>query len=85
MLKCNIDSSPFILILLVVVDFFLMVTTSMFGVCALWRARKVKKVSTAFAVTHIILHFFFVADVISSIIVFVKLRRKDRNTIDQEL
>ena len=74
--------SPFIIFMLFVVDLFLMITSSMYGVSALVKAARQGKVSKKYAVLHGILHFLFVTDVISAICVFVKMsvvRRKEKS------
>lgn len=70
---------PFGLILipiLVAVDVLLLCTTSSYGICALIRARKDGRISTACLVVNGIMHFIFVLDVISSIVVFCKVRKQ---------
>ena len=76
--------SPFILFMLFVVDLFLMITSSMYGVSALVKAARQGKVSKKYAVVHGILHFLFVTDVISAVCVFVKMsvvRRKEKSNL----
>lgn len=67
--------SPVIIFILFVIDLLLLITTSMYGVNALIRAGKQGIMSKKSALVHGILHFFFVADVISSVWVFVKVRK----------
>ncbi len=67
--------SPVIIFILFVIDLLLLITTSMYGVNALVRAGKQGIMSKKSALVHGILHFFFVADVISSVWVFVKVRK----------
>lgn len=66
--------SPMLMVILAVIDFFLMITSSVYGINAIVRAKQKGKVSTAFMVVNIILHLFFVTDLISAIIVYVKLK-----------
>ena len=61
--------------ILVVIDVLLLCTTSAYGICALVRAKRENRISVAFMVVNMILHFLFVWDVVSSIIVFFKLRK----------
>ena len=61
--------------ILVIIDVLLLCTTSAYGVCALVRSKQENRISTAFMVVNIILHVLFVWDVISSIIVFFKIRK----------
>lgn len=67
--------TPFVIAALFVLDFFLMITSSFYGGSALIRACRRGHVSKRFTVIHIILHCFFVTDVISAIIVYCKLRK----------
>lgn len=67
--------SPIIAITLMVIDFFLMLTSSVYGINALIRARRNGSVSTKFTVLHSMMHLFFVLDVISAVVVFLKLRK----------
>ena len=67
--------SPFLVAILAVIDFFLMLTSSAYGIHALIRAKKNGVVSVKFVMVHSILHLFFVTDVISAVIVFVKVRK----------
>ena len=61
--------------ILVVIDVLLLCTTSSYGVCALVRSMQENRISVAFMVVNIILHFLFVWDVVSSIIVYCKIRK----------
>lgn len=74
--------SPIIVIALAVIDFCLMITTSFYGINALIRARANGIVSTRSMILHIIMHLFFVLDVISAIVVFVKLKKAERGRCD---
>lgn len=67
--------SPVIVFGLMLADLFLMVTTSLYGVNAIIRARQNKIVSRKFCVINTLLHFVFVLDVISSVCIFVRLRK----------
>ena len=67
--------SPFIVIMCVIIDYCLMVTSSMYGINALIRARTNGLVSTKFGVFHTVLHFLFFLDMISAIIIFIKIRK----------
>ena len=70
--------SPLIVIMLAVIDFFLMLTSSAYGINAVARARQKGSISTGFLVLNIIMHLLFVTDVISAVIVFVKLKMNKR-------
>ena len=67
--------TPIILAILVIIDVLLLCTTSAYGVCALVRSKQEGRISTAFMVVNIILHVLFVWDVISSIIIYFKIRK----------
>lgn len=68
--------SLFIIICLFISDVFLMITSSMYGVNALIRARREQMISTTYVIINIILQFIFVADVISAVVLYIKLRKK---------
>ena len=68
--------TPFIVFMLFVIDLFLMITTSTYGVNALIRAGHKGIVSKKYAVAMSILHFFFIDDVISSIIVYLNIKKQ---------
>lgn len=70
----------FITVLLIIVDFSLLLPSSMYGVSGLIQARREGKITTATAVVNSILHLFFCADVISAIVMFcvVKARAKSK-------
>lgn len=68
--------SPVLIFSLFLVDAFLMITSSMYGVNALIRAGKRQIVSKKYVVINIILQFLFVADVISAIVLYIKVRKK---------
>lgn len=68
--------SPLLIFCLFLVDAFLMITSSMYGVNALIRASRKQVVSKKYVVINIILQFIFVADVISAIVLYIKARKK---------
>ena len=57
------------------IDVILMVTSSAFGISALVHAKREGRVTTAFTLINLVCHFLFVADVISAILVYRKLRK----------
>lgn len=67
--------SPAIVVMLAIIDYFLLLTTSAYGINALIGARKKGIISQSFMVINILMHLCFVLDIISAIIVFVKLRK----------
>lgn len=71
--------TPIIDVVLVIISFFLMITSSVYGISAVLRAKRKGKVSITFVVVNIILHLFFVADVISAIVVFVKVKKRSKS------
>ncbi len=67
--------TPFMVGILVVVDLMLMVTTSLYGVSALLKGCRLGLISKTYTVVHIVLHCFFVTDVISAVMIYFKLRK----------
>lgn len=72
--------SPIFIILIIIVDILLMITSSTYGVCAIVRAVKEGILPLRKAVFHGILHYILVLDTISSIYIFVKIRKHFKNT-----
>lgn len=70
--------TPFIIIMLFFIDVFLMITSSLYGINALIRAGYKQVVSKEYAVINSILHVIFVADVISAIVFYIKVRKEKR-------
>lgn len=68
--------APVLIFCLFLVDVFLMITSSMYGVNALIRAGRKQIVSKKYVIINIILQFIFVADVISAVVLYIKLRKK---------
>ena len=62
--------TPFLILMLAIGDFFLMITSSMYGISAALRLGKTGEISKTASVIYFILHFFFVADVISAILLY---------------
>lgn len=71
--------APLMIILLFIIDVLLMLTSSMYGISALFKARKAGIISKGFLIIHIILHCLFVTDVISAVIVFVKIKKSKKS------
>ena len=63
-------SVPFLILMLAIGDFFLMITSSMYGISAALRLGKTREISKTASVIYFMLHFFFVADVISAILLY---------------
>lgn len=68
--------SPVMIFFLNFVSVLLMITSSVYGVSALVRAKRRKAVSGKFTIVNFIMHFVFVLDVVSSIVVFQRLRKQ---------
>ena len=68
--------SIIITIIATIIDYFLLIISSSYGINSLIRAKNNKLISTKFFIIHTILHLLFVLDVISSIIVFFKLSKE---------
>lgn len=64
--------SPIAIFFLAVSDFFLMLTSSLYGINAAVRLSQKKTVTKQEALLHIVLHLFFVLDVISAVCLFRK-------------
>ena len=71
--------TPFLILMLAIGDFFLMITSSMYGISAALRLGKTGEISKTASVIYFILHFFFVADVISAILLY-RSAKKERST-----
>lgn len=67
---------PFVILILILVVVFLMITSSMYGVNALIQAGMKQVVSKKYVIINIILQFLFIADVISAIALYIKVRKK---------
>ena len=55
----NIMLTPFLILMLAIGDFFLMITSSMYGISAALRLGKTGEISKTASVIYFILHFFF--------------------------
>lgn len=70
--------SPILIIYLFFAELLLMIASSTYGVNALIRAGMKQIVSKKYVIINILLHFFFVADVISAIVLYKKVRKEKR-------
>ena len=70
--------SPFLAVVLSVISWLLLVTSSAYGLNAIVRGKKEGKLPVGEAVCHAVLHLFFVTDVISAVLVFRKIRRREK-------
>lgn len=68
--------SPMIVAMLSIIDYLLLITSSAYGINALWKAKREKTVTQKYAVLHTILHLFFITDIISSKCVYCNIRKK---------
>ena len=68
--------TPILVSALAVVDVCLMLTSSMYGISASMRLRKEGRISNQSALLYIILHLFFVTDVISAVCLYSKCRKQ---------
>lgn len=67
--------TPAVIFILFMIDLLLMYITSIYGISALARGKRKGVISTTFLIVNIILHLFFVTDIISSVIVFAELKK----------
>lgn len=67
--------SPILISFMAVIDLGLMFTSSMYGISAIVRLLRKNAISKKTALLHIILHFIFVADVISAICIYRKSKK----------
>lgn len=67
--------SPMVVLCLVVIDFLLMITSSVYGINAAIRMVKKGMMSKGGCVLHILLHLIFVTDIISAVCLFVKAKK----------
>lgn len=73
--------APIMIFILFVIDALLMLTSSTYGISALLKASKAGMVSRTFMIVNIILHCFFVTDIISSVIIFIRLRHRSKASV----
>ena len=66
---------PILVLMLTASNYLLMAVTSAYGVSTLVRARAAGAVSRKCMIANIILHFFFVLDVASSVYVFCRMKK----------
>ena len=67
--------SPILVMIFSIISWLLVLTSSVYGINAIVRGRQIGALSTKTAILLGILHLLFVADVIASIIAFVRLRK----------
>lgn len=67
--------SPMIIMMLFVIDCFLILTSSMYGISAAIKSSRQGMISKKAALLHGIFHCIFVTDIISAIILYRKIKR----------
>lgn len=70
--------TPLMVGMLVVIDLLLMITTSLYGINALLKGCRRGLISKTYTIVHIVLHCFFVTDVISAVMIYFKLRKAEK-------
>lgn len=75
--------TPVMIVILFFVSLFLMLTSSVYGINALIRARRKNRISTKYMILNIILHLLFVTDAISSIVLFMKMKKQNTKPYDE--
>ena len=67
-------------IFLIIFVYLCLITTSMYGIRGLWQAYKKKKITKGFMIVNMVMHLFFILDVISSVIIYttVKMRSEEK-------
>lgn len=68
--------SPMVVFTLIIVDFLLMATSSAYGINALLRAKSRGLLPLKSVLVNGIFHFLFVLDVVSAVMIFVKLKKR---------
>ncbi len=76
--------APIYVFCLWVVDIFLVFTTSVYGISATSVMMKKNIVTKKSGILYIVLHLFFVLDVIASICVFIKSKNKQENQLSKQ-
>ncbi|WP_329381913.1 hypothetical protein [Anaerofustis butyriciformans] len=70
--------SPIICFILACLDYILILVSSSYGINAITKMRNENILSKKEAVIYIIMHFIFVLDVISAIIIFIKAKKEKK-------
>lgn len=69
-------------IVFIIFDYSLLLASSAYGVVVIIKAHRQSKLTTSSMITHIIFHFIFVLDIISSIWIYFKIRAKNKKAIE---
>lgn len=64
-----------------VFDYIILIPSSMYGVIGLIQAKREGKISKTSMIINIIFHFCFCLDVISAVVMYIKLRKKKNSTL----
>jgi len=70
--------TPVMAIILAIINYVMMITSSSYGINSLIRLKAKGKITNTFFVVNIIMHLIFVLDFISSIIVYAKCKSVDK-------
>ena len=70
--------SPVLLAALALEDVCLLLTSSMYGISAAVRLRQKGLISSRSAILHILMHLFFVTDVVSAVCLYRQGRKRPR-------
>ena len=66
----------FIAIAIAIIDYSLLLASSVYGITGIFRAKKEGKLSLSAVVLHTLMHFIFVFDIISAIYVYAKSKKQ---------
>lgn len=75
-----VSGIPVLVGVLAAVDYVLLLFTSAYGLSAIVRARNRRLLTSGTTAVLIVLHALFVADVISAIVLYVKIRKATKDT-----
>ena len=74
--------TPIMAIIIGIINYFLMITSSLYGINALIRLKAKEKITNTFFIVHFVMHFILVLDVISIIFVYIKTRKVEKGCIE---
>lgn len=77
--------SPLLIAFICIISYLIVINTSLYGINALIRLKSLKMISNRYFIIHFILHLMFVLDVISSILVYrriKKIEKKEKTIIE---
>lgn len=64
-----------IVICLVIMDYMVLLSSTVYGIAAVWGGRKHDILSKKEAIGYIVMHFIFCLDVVAAVLIYVKTRR----------